>query len=64
MERVESLLDLFDVALRMMRQNLRREHPEDSPERIEQRLAEWLRSTPWPRAEGTRIRVAAVRVMP
>lgn len=55
-ERVDAILDLFDVAMRMMRQNLRREHPAESPERIEERLAEWLRSTPWPSGPGIRVR--------
>ena len=49
-QRMDALLDLFDVAMKMMRQNLRREHSAESAEKIEERLDEWLRSTPWPRS--------------
>jgi hypothetical protein len=42
----EAALDLFRTGEDLMRQRLRREHPELSPSAIEQRLAEWLRARP------------------
>lgn len=58
-------LDLFDLAERVMRQNLRRKYPGASPAQIEDRLREWLRHRPgaehgdgegrpgtWPRSQG------------
>jgi Rv0078B-related antitoxin len=59
-ERMDALLDLFGVAMKMARQNLHREHPTESPEQVEERLAEWLRSTPWPHS-GPGIRIIAER---
>ncbi|HWW83710.1 MAG TPA: hypothetical protein VNZ26_08925 [Vicinamibacterales bacterium] len=35
-------LDLFDTGLDLMRQNLRRTHPEASDDEIERLLREWL----------------------
>ena len=55
-------LELFETGVAMMRQKLRREHPEWSDSQLEARLAEWLqdrpgaehgdavgRPVPWPR---------------
>jgi Rv0078B-related antitoxin len=39
-------LDLFDTGLDLMRQNLRRTHPEAGDEEIERLLLEWLQDRP------------------
>jgi hypothetical protein len=39
-------LDLFDLSVSIMRQNLRRAHPTESPSQIERRLASWLETRP------------------
>ena len=39
-------LDLFETGLDLMRQNLRRSHPEAGEEDIERRLHEWLLDRP------------------
>lgn len=39
-------LDLFDTGLELMRQNLRRHHPEAVDEEIERLLREWLCERP------------------
>ena len=39
-------LDLFDAGLSLMRQNLRRSHPDASDDEIERRLGEWLADRP------------------
>jgi hypothetical protein len=39
-------LDLFDTGVDLMRQNLRRSHPEAGVEEIERRLRDWLRERP------------------
>jgi len=39
-------LDLFDTGLDLMRQNLRRSHPEAGDEEIERLLHEWLLDRP------------------
>jgi hypothetical protein len=39
-------LDLFEVGVDLMRQNLRREHPEAGGEEIERLLREWLLNRP------------------
>jgi Rv0078B-related antitoxin len=39
-------LDLFDTGLDLMRQNLRRSHPEAGAEEIERLLRGWLRDRP------------------
>jgi hypothetical protein len=41
-ERLAMAFDLYDAAESMMRQNLRRRHPEADDDEIEQRLIEWL----------------------
>lgn len=44
--RLRLALDLFVTGEELMRQKLRREHPELSPPEIEARLVEWLRERP------------------
>lgn len=39
-------LDLFETGVDLMRQNLRRSHPEAGEEEIERLLQEWLRDRP------------------
>ena len=39
-------LDLFQTGVEVMRQNLRRRHPEAHDKEIERRLAEWLHERP------------------
>jgi Rv0078B-related antitoxin len=60
--RLRTTFDLFAAGVRMMRQNLRRRHPDASEEEIESRLRAWMshrpgaehgdgvgRPTAWPR---------------
>ena len=42
----QATLDLFQVGLDLMRQNLRRRHPEANAEVIERLLDTWLRERP------------------
>jgi hypothetical protein len=44
--RLRLALDLFRTGEEMMRQRLRREHPDLSEREIEQRLVAWLRERP------------------
>lgn len=44
--RLHLALDLFSAGEGLMRERLRREHPELSPREIEQRLRDWLRTRP------------------
>lgn len=44
--RLRTALALFDDGVALMRQNLRRAHPEASGEEIERRLRSWLRQRP------------------
>lgn len=46
LSRMRTAFDLFDLALKMQRENLRRRHPDATPEEIDRRLGEWLRSRP------------------
>jgi Rv0078B-related antitoxin len=39
-------LDLFQTGIDVMRQNLRRRHPEATAEHVERLLGEWLRERP------------------
>jgi Rv0078B-related antitoxin len=39
-------LDLFETGLELMRQNLRREHPDASEDEIDGRLQDWLHHRP------------------
>lgn len=43
---VRTALDLFEVAEAMVRQRLRREHPDASREEIERRVTAWLNHRP------------------
>lgn len=45
-EKIRIAFDLFDAGVDMMRQSLRRRHPEESPEEIQRRLQEWLYTRP------------------
>lgn len=60
--RLQVALDLFEAGVAMMRQKLRREHPDWSEAEVEARLSAWLqerpgaehgdaagRPVPWPR---------------
>lgn len=42
----QATLELFQVGVDLMRQNLRRRHPDASDEAIEQQLGQWLRERP------------------
>jgi len=44
--RVQTTFDLYEAAEAMMRQNLRRRFPQESPEQIETRLLAWLHDRP------------------
>ena len=46
MDKMRLALDLYEIGEAMMRQNLRRQFPEASEERIEELLVEWLRRRP------------------
>jgi hypothetical protein len=55
MRRAEATFELFELGIEMMRQNLRRRHPDADDEEIRRRLVEWLHDRPWARhgdAEG------------
>jgi hypothetical protein len=39
-------LDLFETGLELMRQNLRRNHPQATESEIDAKLGEWLRHRP------------------
>jgi Rv0078B-related antitoxin len=43
---LRATLDLFDTGVDLMRQNLRRSHPEANADDIERLLGEWLRDRP------------------
>lgn len=45
-EAFRTTLDLFQTGVDLMRQNLRRRHPQASDEDIERRLGEWLQERP------------------
>ena len=45
-ERFETTLDLWDTAVELRRQSLRREHPAASVDQIEQLLNRWLAHRP------------------
>lgn len=52
--RMQRLFDLYETSLEIMRQNLRRRHPQASEAEIERRLVTWLRARPheqWKAAE-------------
>ena len=63
--RLRMALDLFEMGLEMMRQKLRRDHPDLADHEVEARLGSWLRERPgaefgdavgrpaaWPRRSG------------
>ena len=63
--RLRVALELFETGVEMMRQKLRRDHPDFSGHEIETRVAAWLRERPgaefgdavgrrvtWPRRSG------------
>jgi hypothetical protein len=45
-QRMRLAFDLFEMAEKLMRQNLERSHPEASDAEIEERLVAWLRHHP------------------
>jgi hypothetical protein len=45
-ERLRTALALFDDGVALMRQNLRRRHPELSADDIDRLLGDWLRTRP------------------
>lgn len=52
--RARAAFDLCETAEQMMRQNLRRRHPQASEEEIRQRFRAWLEKRPYvPETEGT-----------
>ena len=45
-DKLRQALELFESGLDLMRQNLRRRHPDASQEELERLLTEWLRTRP------------------
>jgi len=45
-ERLRCALDMHEAGVALMRQNLRRRHPDASEAQIDERLAEWLATRP------------------
>jgi Rv0078B-related antitoxin len=45
-ERAQATFELLELAEKIMRQNIRRRHPQLSEEEVEQRLVEWYRRRP------------------
>jgi len=60
--RVQTALDLNEAAESMMRQNLRRRFPKESPDQIECRLVAWLQDRPGAERgdAGGRVRVRRI----
>lgn len=65
-ERLRIAFDLHEAGVRMMRQTLRRRHPDASEEEVQRRLIAWLHERPgaehgdavgrpgtWPRTRGS-----------
>ena len=46
MARVRTTFELYEMAEAMMRQNLRRQFPQESEEQIEARVVAWLQDRP------------------
>lgn len=46
MARARAMSDLFELAVKIQRQNLRRCHPDASDEEVSRRLREWLHHRP------------------
>ena len=45
-DKLRAALELHEVGVALMRQNLRRRHPGESDEMIDERLTHWLRTRP------------------
>ncbi|MGH9318974.1 MAG: hypothetical protein ACRD21_24575 [Vicinamibacteria bacterium] len=45
-EKLRVTLELFDAGVAMMRETLKRKHPTESEEQIEERLQGWVRHRP------------------
>ncbi|HKE17219.1 MAG TPA: hypothetical protein VKB80_20235 [Kofleriaceae bacterium] len=45
-EKLLAAFDLFEAGVDLMRQRLRRMHPDETADEIEKRLAEWLHDRP------------------
>jgi len=45
-EKLRQALELFEVGVRLMRQNLVRSHPEATPREIDEMLTRWLHERP------------------
>ena len=43
---LRTTLDLFNTGLDLMRQNLRRDHPQANEDEIDRRLRQWLQERP------------------
>lgn len=55
--RARAAFDLCETAEQMMRQNIRRRHPQANEEEIRQRFRAWLEKRPYvPENEGTQPR--------
>lgn len=46
MERMQTTFELFEAAVEIMRQNLRRRNPDAAEEEIDQGIREWLADRP------------------
>ena len=46
LERLQLTFDLHEAGKDLMRQNLLRRHPHETPEQIEERLIRWLETRP------------------
>jgi hypothetical protein len=61
-ERARTTFELLELAEKIMRQNIRRRHPELSEEEVEERVVDWYRRRPAPfERVGGRIRAPAGR---
>jgi hypothetical protein len=45
-DKLRAALELHDVGVALMRQNLRRRHPGESDQLIDERLTKWVRTRP------------------
>ena len=45
-EKLRAALELHEVGVALIRQNLRRRHPDEPDDTIERRLTKWLRTRP------------------
>lgn len=60
-ERMRLLFDLYETSEEIMRQNLRRKHPEADEAEIERRLIAWLHDRPDERWEADQKQAKAVQ---